>query len=199
MVNDILEQVVEDYFRDKGYFTQHNVKYRPDEKGLKYSVHSDVDVVGIHPKKIGKDKVVVINCKSWQNGLDIQSRLKIFTENPQKKIAGKESWKPFRELADATWARALKKKIFEITGQKKFILYLAVARYKGNEAEWENFPLFKKNLSGCEIRLIDMETMLSEVYKILGTTPAHSELSRLLQLIKAGRGEIVYQNQKSKN
>ena len=42
MINDVLEQLAEDYFRHKGYFTQHNVKYRPNVKGPAYAVHSDI-------------------------------------------------------------------------------------------------------------------------------------------------------------
>jgi len=193
MINDILEQVAEDYFRSKGYFTQHNVKYRPSIKNKKYSVHSDIDILGIHPFHKGKSRVIVGSCKSWQSGLDIKRNLDVFSKNPRKIISGKEYWKTFRELADKTWAKALKDKVKELTGQNTFIFYLIVTRYQGDKNLWENFPLFKRNLIDCDIRLISIETMLSELYDLLDTTPAHSELSRLLQLIKADNGKIIYE------
>lgn len=201
MMNDILEQVVEDYFRSKGYFTQHNVKYRPNKVGPQYTVYSDVDVVGVHPKKRGRERVVVVNCKSWQVGLNIDKTLKTLDKNPNKKIAGKEQWKKFREISNKVWAEALKKKIFNITGQKSFKFYLAVTKYKGNKDSWEKFPLFKKNLIGCDIEVIDIKAMLLDTYKSIGRTPLHSELGRLLQLIKASGGKIEYieKNKKSKN
>lgn len=194
MIDDILEQIAEDYFRNRGYFTQHNVKYKPSEKGAKYAVYSDVDVVGIHPRKSGKKRVVVVSCKSWQGGLNIEKDLEILGKKPNKIIAGREHWKRFREVADKIWADALKKKVYKLTGQKEFEFYLVVTKYKGNKQEWENFPQFKKNLSGCEIKLIDMKTMVLDTYKSLSTTPGHSELGRLLQLIKADKGKIHYEN-----
>lgn len=194
MIDDILEQIAEDYFRNRGYFTQHNVKYKPDKKGVKYAVHSDVDVVGIHPRKSGKKRVVVVSCKSWQGGLNIEKDLEILEKKPNKRIAGREHWKRFREVADKIWAEALKKKVYKLTGQKEFEFYLVVTKYKGDKQEWENFPQFKQNLSGCKIKLIDMKTMVLDTYRSLNTTPGHSELGRLLQLIKADKGKIHYKN-----
>ncbi len=77
MINDVLEQLAEDYFRHLGYFTQHNIKYKPNKKGPAYAVNSDVDIVGIHPNKTGIDKVVVVSCKSWHGGLQISKHLNI--------------------------------------------------------------------------------------------------------------------------
>lgn len=193
MINDILEQITEDYFRSRGYFTQHNIKYRPDLEGPEYAVSSDVDIVGIHPRITGKRRVVVASCKSWQSGLNINRTLEILETNPNRKIAGRELWKKFREISNKVWAKALKEKIAQLTGQKKFEFYLVVTKYGGNKRDWEDFPLFQKNLSGCDIKLIDMKSMVLDIYGPLGTTPAHSELSRLLQLIKADDGKIIYE------
>lgn len=194
MTNDVLEQIVEDYFREKGYFTQHNIKYRPNKKGPAYSVHSDIDILGTHPLKRGKKRVVVISCKSWQGGLHINKFIKMFETDLNKKDSGREVWKKFRELVDKTWADALRDKVRELVGQKEFEFYLAVTKYKGDKQSWEKFPLFKKVLSGCDIKLIDLKTMVLDIEKSLTYTPAHSELSRLLQLIKADKGKIEYKN-----
>ena len=75
MTNDILEQIVDDYFRDLGYFTQHNVPYRPDDFK---SMHSDIDVIAINPRKKGLERVVVISCKSWQSGILIYKMARLY-------------------------------------------------------------------------------------------------------------------------
>ena len=51
MKEDVLEQIVDDYLQFKGYFTTHNVRFKPRRDHSGYvtredSVHSDVDVVG---------------------------------------------------------------------------------------------------------------------------------------------------------
>ncbi len=195
MTNDILEQITEDYFRNRGYFTQHNVKYRPKKKGPEYSVHSDVDFVGIHPRYRGKKRVIVASCKSWQSGLPIKKYLLWLKKTPNKKMAGREVWKKFREISDKIWGDALKKEIFKITGQKEFEFYTIVTKYKGDKKDWENYPFFKKNLVGCDFKLMDMKEIVLKLDENLGTTPSHSELSRLMQLIKAGGGKIVYERE----
>ena len=87
MTNDILEQVVEDYFRSQGYFTQHNIKYRPAIKEPKYAVHSDIDILAYNPLKKARDRarVAVASCKSWQGGLEIPGTLKALQKTPNRK------------------------------------------------------------------------------------------------------------------
>jgi hypothetical protein len=51
MKEDILEQIVDDYLQACGYFTRHNVKFRPrddrpDFSARADSVASDIDVIG---------------------------------------------------------------------------------------------------------------------------------------------------------
>jgi len=192
MVNDILEQIAEDYFRDLGYFTQHNIKYRPNKKGPAYAVHSDIDILGMHPHKKGIGKVIVVSCKSWQGGLNIESYLKLFKRNPRSERRAKSVKRTFQELLSKEWTNALRNKVYDLTGQKEFIFYLALTKYRGQKSLWENFKLFTKNFPGCRIEIIDLHTMILEIQQLLTTTPAHSELSRLMQLIKAGDGEITY-------
>jgi hypothetical protein len=72
MKEDVLEQIVDDYLQMQGYFTTHNVRFNPpkDEHYVAKddSVPSDIDVVGLHPKLTGPDRVMVVSCKSWQSG-----------------------------------------------------------------------------------------------------------------------------------
>lgn len=51
MKEDILEQMVDEYLQHKGYFTRHNIKFRPAGDHAEYdtrqdAVHSDIDVIG---------------------------------------------------------------------------------------------------------------------------------------------------------
>jgi hypothetical protein len=196
MVNDILEQIAEDYFRCQGYFTQHNIKYRPElsnpsiEQSRKYSVNSDIDILAIHPLKTDISRVIVISCKSWQGGLNITQSLNDFTKNPKILRSGREVWKYYREIVDPVWAQALKQMVRGLTGTDKFIFYDAVIKYRGKKEDWEEFSLFKKVLSNCPVKIIDLKTMVNDLCKQITNTPAHSELSRLLQLVKASGGKL---------
>ena len=71
MKEDILEQLASDYLEALGYFTLTNVKFRPDPSDPAYesrqdSVHSDIDVLGYCPTRIGEDRVIAVSCKSLQ-------------------------------------------------------------------------------------------------------------------------------------
>jgi hypothetical protein len=73
MKEDILEQIVDEYLNLKGYFTVANVRYKPLPTDPGYdkqqdSVASDIDIIGYHPSLSGAKKVVVVACKSWQDG-----------------------------------------------------------------------------------------------------------------------------------
>lgn len=80
MKEDVLEQIADDYLQFKGYFTTHNVPFRPrsdrrDFVSRSDSVPSDIDIIGFHPRKRGVGRVVVVTCKSWQAGFDADAKL----------------------------------------------------------------------------------------------------------------------------
>jgi len=191
MTNDILEQITEDYLREDGYFTQHNISYRP--KSWKQTP-SDIDVIAIHPKKEGVDKVRVVSCKSWQSGLNISALLRDLTNDPTKVIQGKERQKLFREIADSEWSKAVSEKVFELTGQKTFTFYITATHIIGDKTKWENFEMFKKNLPDCDIKLLSMQDMITEIVNRKQDTkiPVHSQIGRFLQLIKAADGKVKF-------
>jgi len=192
MINDVLEQLTEDYFRHLGYFTQHNIKYRPNKKGPAYAVNSDIDIVGVHPNKKGLARVVVASCKSWHGGLAISRDIERIN-NKQKKYHD-HTVRRYRELAMPVWSKAFRDKIKQITGQSTFTYYLSCTLYdKAKKDLWENNKIFHKNLKNCSIKLIDMETMIKDVWSTTESiTPAHSELSRLLQMIRHSGGKLEY-------
>jgi hypothetical protein len=195
MTNDILEQITEDYLREDGYFTQHNISYRP--KNFKQTP-SDIDIMAVHPTRKGVDKVVVVSCKSWQSGLSIPALLRDLTDNPTKRIQGKSRIKLFREIADRAWSKAMAEKVYKLTGQKTFTFYITATHIKGDRRAWEEFKMFKKNLPNCGIKLLSMQEMITKIVKQKQDTrmPVYSELGRLLQLIKAASGGVEFKNLK---
>jgi hypothetical protein len=188
MKEDIVEQLVDDYLKFSGFFTVHNVKFRPADTAPDYSqrddcVASDIDVVGYHPMRKGTDRVWVVSCKSWQAGFDPKRRIALIEGN--KTISGRQAWQSFRELVKKKWADGLLAEIEKLTGSTKFTYVTAVTRLRGEASVWQEYILFRNNLRGNPIRVLTLQNMLSDLYKNTNTTVASSEVGRLLQVIKA--------------
>lgn len=188
MKEDVLEQIVDDYLKFQGYFTIHNVGFKPrsdhgDFVGSQDSVPSDVDVVGYHPGKPGVDRVVVVSCKAWQPGFDATAKLAEL--RGEKKNPKRETWRQFRELWIPKWSEAFRATISGLTGETNFSYRIAVTSLKGDGSAWETDPTIATNLSGCPIGFLPLQEMWAEMLKELTTTPAASQIGRLAQLLKA--------------
>ncbi len=188
MKEDILEQLVDDYLKFNGFFTIHNVKFRPSDEHPDYiraadCVSSDVDVVGFHPMQNGANRVWVVSCKSWQMGFDPKDRIEAIEK--EKIREGRPAWQSFRELVKPKWANALLVEIERLTGTTQFTYVTAVTNLIGSAAIWEQNEMFKKNLGGNPIRILTLQAMLSDLYSKTKRTVASSEVGRLLQVIKA--------------
>jgi hypothetical protein len=188
MKEDVLEQIVDDYLKFTGYFTIHNVSFRPVKTHPEYvaaqdSVPSDVDVVGYHPRKHGPDRVLVVSCKAWQTGFDATAKL---AELRGEKVNPKrETWRQFREIWNPKWSEAFRATIEELTGERDFGYRIAVTRLRGDAAAWETDPTIATNLAGCSIGFLTLEQMWAAMLEELTTRPAASEMGRLAQLLKA--------------
>jgi hypothetical protein len=185
---DILEQLVDDYLRARGYFTRHNLKFRPRDDhpefiGNQDSNHSDIDVLGYHPRLSGHARVMAVSCKSWQAGFRVQANIAALEAN--KILAGREAWKAFRELMQPKWSEAFITAIEAATGTTEFTYVTAVTAIKGDWRVWETYPRFQAAMRGNPIRLLPLNDMLLELIPELGTTVAGSQLGRTLQLLKA--------------
>jgi hypothetical protein len=188
MKEDVLEQVVDDYLQFQGYFTTHNVRFKPSKEDPGYkstldSVPSDVDVVGYNPKKDGHDRVAVVSCKAWQVGFDapgILAQLRGTAKNPKRPRELQ-----FRELWMPKWADAFNAEVKRLTGSSQFTYYLAVTRLKGDDSGWAADPTIRRNLRDNPFRFLTLETMWSKMLAELRTTPAPSEMGRLAQILKA--------------
>jgi hypothetical protein len=188
MKEDILEQLVDDYLLAKGYFTRHNVKFKPRTDHPEFiskddSNHSDIDVLGYHPLLTGPERVVAISCKSWQGGFDVVAGLRDIAKN--RRVSGREAWKRFRELVRPKWAEAFISTVEHETGSREFTYVTAVTALKGERTLWENNPEFQLAMNHNPIRIWTLADMLSELFPMLGTTVASSQFGRTLQLIKA--------------
>ena len=187
MKEDVLEQIVDDYLQMRGYFTTHNVRFNPpkDEHYVTKdeSVPSDIDVVGLHPRRAGADRVMVVSCKSWQSGFAaarILAQLRGEAKNPKRRTE-----LHFRELWMPRWAQGFRQKIEEITGERAFTYCLAVTRLRGDASAWIEDATIRECLGGNPLRFLTLQEMWGAVLRAVTTTPAPSEMGRLAQLLKA--------------
>jgi len=190
---DILEQLVEEYLLHDGYFVQHNIKYRPRETHPDFdkkldSNHSDIDVLGVHPIRKGRDRVIAVSCKSWQGGFNPKSEIEALTAN--KIRSGRERWKTFRELIKPKWSEAFIDAVVAATGSSRFIYVTAVTRIDGDKSLWEQHRPFIEAIGENQIRMIDMREIITSVLPKLTTTVANTSIGRMLQLMKAAGIEI---------
>ncbi len=188
MKEDILEQVVDDYLQARGFFTRHNIKFKPRKDHPAFnskndSVPSDIDVMGINPHKRGPSRVWVVNCKSWQSGFNVRTKLEELKQN--KIVSGRESWRFFRELMVPKWSEGFRDTVLRETGLRAFTYVTAVTRLSGDRSEWEQLSRFRKAMGGNPIRLLPLSEMVAYVLPRLTRTPAGSDLGRTLQLLKA--------------
>lgn len=195
MKEDILEQITADYLNLKGYFVLTNIKYRPSTNdpewnGKQDGGYSDIDVIGFHPRKLPPHKVIAVSCKSWQEGFYAEVELNAIATG--KIVSGRERWKTFRELTSPKWGRAFRNKIYELTRQTKFEHWIVCTKF-GNpskEGDWINNTAFHKNLTP-HLRIISLKAIFEETMKGTTTTPANSELGRLIQLLKVAIPELT--------
>lgn len=188
MKEDILEQIVEGWLLSQGYFVQHNLKFKPRSTHPDYnakldSVPSDIDVIGYHPKKEGPDKVLVVSCKSYQNGFRPVSVLDAILKG--KTINGRPAWKSFRELTKPKWTEGFFDTVERATGVTEFTYILAVTRLVGTRYMWTDARLFGEAMKGNPVKLITFQEMVEVLMEEMTTTPASTEVMRILQLLKA--------------
>jgi hypothetical protein len=188
MKEDVLEQLVDDYLQARGYFTQHNVKFRPRRDHPSFisnqdSNHSDIDVVGYNPRVEGPDRVWAVSCKSWQAGFRVRSKIDQIEKS--KRAAGREAWKAFRELVQPKWTEAFVAAVKAVSGAERFTYVTAVTFVHGDRRTWEEHPTFGSAMAPNPIRLLSLSDMLSELAPELGTAVVNSQLGRTLQLMKA--------------
>ncbi len=191
---DMLEQIVEEYLLHGGYFVQHNLKFRPREDHPDFVVsqdsnHSDIDVIGYNPRCKDENRVVVVSCKSWQNGFRPQYWIEAFAEN--KIVNGKEAWKSFRELTVPKWSEAFVAAVEEATGTNRFTYVTAVTRLLEDGTVWEKHEPFRQAVGGNPIEIWTFREMTEKIQRNLTHSLAATEVGRMLQLFKAASIEVT--------
>lgn len=193
MKEDVLEQIVDDYLQFKGYFTIHNVRFKPHPTHEDYiadqdRVSSDVDVVGFRPTGPSDERVVVVSCKSWQVGFNPRKHLTELREGggPRRR----KTWRHFRELWIPKWSEAFRAEIGRLTGEEIFTYKIAVTWLQGDDSHawannWGEDATINANLPGCKVGFLTLEEMWGTMLNELKRTPASSEMGRLAQLLKA--------------
>ena len=194
MKEDILEQIASDYLNLCGYFTQTNIKYRPDKNdsdwnGRQDGVHSDIDVLGFNPCLSRHKRVVAVSCKSWQGGVCPQWGIEQIKSG--KQVSGRERWKTYRELVSPKWGRAFRGKVKELTGESSFEYWMLCTKLDDDDEGkvWTKNKEFRKNLTP-HLKIVTLSWIFRETASMISTTPANSELGRLIQLLKAAEPDI---------
>lgn len=187
---DILEQLVDDYLQNEGYFMMHNVKFKPTKEASGYDTKkdsgaSDIDVIGLNPKLRGPRRVWAVDCKSWQSGVNLTRWFSGIEED--KVLNGRDAWKTFRVLADKKWADAFIAKIKELTRTDSFTYVIAATKLIGDQSAWVEHKKFKKNLRGNPIIFLKVDEILDFIREKMGKTKtvAPSDVGRLLQVMEA--------------
>ena len=176
----------------KGYFTMHNVKFKPRKDHPEYvtkkdAVASDIDVLAIHPMLTGPERIIAVSCKSWQEGFNPGYSLGCIAA--EKQIGGRAAWLSFRELCNDKWAEGFVDAVESATGSRQFTYWTAVTRILNAASleDWEHNPEFRRRLCNNPIRLVSFADMLDDVWGKLSKTVAATELGRMVQLMKASR------------
>ena len=210
MKEDILEQLIEDYYVSMpGWFVKHNIKFRPDKNHKDYnskkdSVHSDIDIIALNGFNKSVNRVHIISCKSWQGGFGVKNWLKVlegeatYNKKDPRKFQKRESWKAFRELVSDKWIESFLGIIEKETGQKDFTYVIAVTKLKNSNDEdklLENSNIikerFKKKGVKVNISFLTLESLINDINNRLKnketTVPESTDIGRIMQLLYAAK------------
>ena len=191
---DILEKIVEEYLVHKGYFVQHNLKFLPRKDHPDFVInqdsnHSDIDVIGYHPTIEGERKVMVVSCKSWQQGFNPASELNAIVNGNVRR--GRKAWQAFRELTVPKWSEAFLKAVKDATGSDRFTYVTAVTKLSGDKGVWETYEPFIQAIGGNPVIILTFREMVTEIQGQLTTTLAATEVGRMLQLFIAAEMNVA--------
>lgn len=100
-------------------------------------------------------------------------------------VSGREAWRGFRELTKEKWATAFRATVAELTGSSSFAYITAVTKVIGSRSAWQHNATFREHLRGNPIEILSFGDVLKELFPYIDTTPASSQVGRVLQLIKA--------------
>jgi len=187
MKEDVLEQLVEDYYVSKpGWFVKHNIRFKPDKNRGDYvpkkdSVHSDIDIIAVDKNH---DNVHVVSCKSWQDGFKIKDMLRWIETKSMRRV---------KELVSDKWKESFLETIKKETGQKNFTYVIAVTKLlneeKKLELEQKIKEAFKAKRFNVKLEILTLEQIVNEALERIAEMETNrlesTEIGRVLQLFKA--------------
>ena len=196
MKEDILEQIVDDFLQLDGYFTTHNIPFRPDKlhdeyDGRKDSVASDIDVLGYRPGP--RDSSGACGLMQGVAGGNGPAHQAPGTQAHLPAGNHRKAWQQFREIWKPKWSEAFHAAVFSRTSEQTFTYCVAVTRLNGplnaDEAAalWMAEPIIRDSLKGCPLRFLTLEHMWLTVLDKTATRPAPSDIGRLAQFLQAAR------------
>lgn len=199
MTEDVLEQIVDDVLRHRGYFTRTNVRYGPrsgDEGfvALEHNQRSDVDVLAVDLQQGSVDPaqpaVYVVSCKAMQDGFSPQRWLQAADGPTTYRGKHKDnSWKHLRELWSPVWAQSLRSEVRRLTGATSFTYVLAVTRLDPGGStdigEFRQHPRIAENLADNDMEVWTLADLWTALVKEVGQEVESSTIGRLAQMLKA--------------
>ena len=137
----------------------------------------------ITPRESGSRQVLVVSCKSWQNGFNPSRWIDAIAQD--KTLNGRPAWKAFRELTIPKWSEAFLDAVEEATGLREFTYVTAVTRLIGSRSRWEQHKPFRNALGGNPLEILTFKEMVDDIQGKLSKSLAGTEVGRILQLFKA--------------
>ncbi|MBV9921189.1 MAG: hypothetical protein JOY78_10115 [Pseudonocardia sp.] len=194
MVEDVLEQVVDDWLRREGYFTRTNVrfgprKHEPDFIAKEHNQQSDLDVLAVKPPATGPDRVWAVSCKAMQAGFSPNRWLA--AADADRVYNGKAARKHLRELWDPVWNASLRARVRELTGAESFTYVLAVTRLgpsgTSDVSSLLDHEVVGSNLRGLAMRVLTFGQLWGELQAYVNEQIEPSHVGRLAQLLRASQ------------
>lgn len=197
MTEDVLEQVVDDLLRRRGYFTRTNVRFgpAPGDDGYASRDHnqqSDLDVLAVKPTLPHGDPcgVYAISCKAMQEGFSPNGWLSAAeTGRGYRGRSSGSAWKHLRELWDPVWAAALRARMLELTGATSFTYVLAVTRLgnggSGDTSVWTDHERVGPNLAGNPSEVWKFADLWADLTETVTAQVEPSHVGRIAQLLRA--------------
>lgn len=193
MKDDVLKQLVVAYLQQKGYFTQHNIRFKPREDHPQYepkqdSVGVDIDVLGINPRFHGPARVWAVRCLSSDEGFMASVKVKQLEGN--RTVGGIKAWRGFRELMFPKWSEGFFDTIEAVAGADEFTYVTAVTKVHDDRLAWQDHPRFRESLKNNPIKLVEVSHMYDIVSNGLGSLGGNPELIEAMKLLRDAQDEF---------
>jgi hypothetical protein len=154
MAVNVFEELARAALNAQGYFTFENAAYRLHGnarslagKDNPANTPSDIDLIGVAPRKAGPARVLAVNCKGGREPLMLTRDIDRILNGSGQTVAGSPSRQGFREFADDDWAKAFRGCVGALTGESSFTHVTVVRAFEGDRTAWTRNEVFMKRLT----------------------------------------------------